>query len=99
LSYEKIDRILSEIAPRWGVTVMAGDTHPHRRFFHVSSASETFQIVVEPETNGTVRLDMHLIESDASEMDLKWEGPVDHLAQVLNFVKRTISNWFEIAAR
>lgn len=63
-----------------------------------SSMSETFQIVIEPELNSTVRIDAHLIESeDEYEIHYMWNVPARDLEIVLDLVIVTIKDWFERA--
>jgi hypothetical protein len=67
-----------------------------RRVIHTSSAAgETFQIVVEPEEKGMVRVDAHLIESPKDELvHFTWSVTIDDFAPLLNTVLETIRLWF-----
>ena len=96
MSYDNIDPILNRWAGRHGRSVLTEARAIPRRVFHTSSpAAETFQMVVEPERDGRVRLDAHLIETDGdAEIHYIWEVAVDELEEALDVCAGTIDVWF-----
>lgn len=61
----------------------------------MSSNDETFQIVIEPERDGRVRVDAHLIENfDDEEAHFVWEVPVSELSTIIAITDHTIMTWF-----
>jgi hypothetical protein len=96
MSYLKIDPVLKRWSVRHGHLLMQEETGPGRRFLYVSStASETFQIVVEPEREGQVRIDAQLIEAgDGVEAHFVWQTTIGELECVLDLIWNSIERWF-----
>jgi hypothetical protein len=96
MSYVKVDEILMKFAAERNILIDFEESNVRRRFFHVSSqAGETFQVVIEPETDGFVRVDAHLIEAlGTQELHYKWEAPLEDLYIVLVTCMRSMEIWF-----
>jgi hypothetical protein len=91
-----IDPIIAAWASDYGVVLSKEDSASHRRFFHISSDEDTFQVVIEPELNGFVRIDAHLIENrDDEQLHYMWEAPTERLGLILDLSAYSINNWFE----
>jgi hypothetical protein len=97
MTYAQIDPILNAWTHRRKIMLLSEEGEPRRRFFYLSSpAGETFQVVVEPEREGVVRIDGHLIETrDDEEVHYVWEVAVAKLRQTLDLSARSIEAWFE----
>jgi hypothetical protein len=96
MHYENMDSVLRGWANLNGLTLMVEPSDARRRVIHTSSAAgETFQIVVEPEEKGMVRVDAHLIESPKDELvHFTWSVTTDDFAPLLNTVLEAIRLWF-----
>lgn len=96
MTYARIHPIITAWASTIGAAVLKEESPPHRRFLHVSNTSETFQFVVEPERDGLVRIDAHLIESDYDDrVHFMWEFPSDNLPVMLDLSTYSINAWFQ----
>jgi hypothetical protein len=96
MTYALIDPVLNAWIQRRKLTLSNEEGKPQRRFFHWSSPkAETFQVVIEPEQDGIVRIDAHLIETgDNEEVHYIWEIPVAKLCLTLDIVATSIDAWF-----
>jgi hypothetical protein len=101
MTYAAMDPVIDDWAKKRGILVSREEREPHRRFFHVSSpAAETFQVVIEPERRGQVRIDAHLIETgDDEEVHYVWEVPVARLRHALDRSAGSIGDWFNRTRR
>lgn len=101
MSYRKIDPIVENWARAHEILILKEDGEPNRRYFYVSSqAGETFQLVVEPEKDGTVRMDAHLIESPGDEeAHFVWEVPISKTQHMLDLGLGSAQAWFRRTAR
>ena len=95
MSYSAIDPVLDGWAARRSITVFRECQGEPRRFFHISSAGETFQIVLGPERDGAARIDAWLIEGlDDQEAHFTWEVPAGHVGHALDLAEDSIRRWF-----
>lgn len=96
MTYALIDPILTAWTQRRKLTLLKEEGEPPRRFFYCSSSkAETFQVVIEPEQEGFVRIDAHLIETgENEEIHYFWEIPVAKLRLTLDVVATSIDTWF-----
>lgn len=96
MSYTKIGPIIESWASKHNVRLMTEDGEPGRRYFYMSSKiGETFQIVIEPERGGSVRMDGHMIESPTDEeAHFTFEVPVSQTENVLDLGLGTSQAWF-----
>ena len=96
MAYESINPVLQEWANRRRIVILREDGSD-RPFFYISSASaETFQVVIEPEQDGVVRIDAHLIEtSNDEEVHYIWQVQVENLLRLLNLSIRAAELWFK----
>ena len=101
MSYADIAPIIEAWAQKHEVLLKSEKEEPSRRYYHVSSAAgETFQIVIEPEQEGTVRMDAHLIESPTDqEAHFIWEVPQSQLEHGLDLGLGSAQAWFKRNAR
>lgn len=97
MSYNEIGLTIESWATKHGLYLMREDHGPKRRFFHLSSAAgETFQIVIEPEREGSVRMDAHMIESPANQdAHFVWEVPTSQIEHGLDLVLESAETWFK----
>ena len=96
MTYEAIILPLEDWSRNRGITILKEDSPIERRYFYISSSNgETFQIVVEPERGGIVRIDAHLIEGqDNVEVHYMWEVPIANFQDILEISAGSIENWF-----
>lgn len=101
MSYRVTGPIIERWAQKQGVHLTRESGDPARRYFHVSSeAGETFQIVIEPEHGGAVRMDAHLIESPTDEeAHFVWEVPASQIENCLDMSLASTQAWFRRGAR
>lgn len=96
MSYDNIDPVLNAWAERHRILILAADRENRRRHFYKSSeAAETFQVVIEPERDGFVRIDAHLIETWSGESHCWWEVPIAELEFALDRALNCIIDWFQ----
>lgn len=98
MPYADIDHLITEWTKKNGITLSTEDTEDgdRRGYFHISSArAETFQVIIEPERKGVVRIDAHLIETwNFEEVHYKWEVPFTRLRHTLDLSLNSIKTWF-----
>ena len=95
MSYDNIDPVLKGWADKHGVRIVIADGENRRRHFHLSSdAAETFQVVIEPERDESVRVDAHLIETWSGEVHCWWQVPTAELEFALDRALHCIDDWF-----
>jgi len=101
MSYDNINAPISGWADKHGIRLLREDVMPSRRYYYVSSEiGETFQIVIEPENDGSVRMDAHLIESPTDEeAHFLWEVPTSQLLHGLDLSLGSAQAWFRRIAR
>jgi hypothetical protein len=97
MSYNEISSIIESWASAHGFSLMKEDHGPERRFFYVSSVEgETFQFVIEPERDGLVRMDAHMIESPTDqEAHFVWEVPKSQTEHGLDLGLSSAQAWFK----
>lgn len=97
MAYEKIDQSINEWCSNKGFLVLREDREPFRRYFYISSSrGEIFQVVIEPEHNNSVRMDLHLIEGlKDEEVDMVWTGPSDDLTYAFEIAEYSARSWFD----
>ncbi|QSB44351.1 hypothetical protein IDJ81_13700 [Tsuneonella flava] len=96
MSFENIGSKIECWTAKHGIHLAKESSGPERRYFYTSSAAgETFQIVIEPERDGTVRMDAHLIESPSEEeAHFIWEVPVSQIENCLDLSFGSAQAWF-----
>jgi hypothetical protein len=101
MPYAETGSIIDSWALRRGMPILEEDNKTRRKFFYTSSpTAETFQVVIEPEQNGAVRIDAHLIEtSSEAEIHYTWEIPIQELAKTLDICMNTTRLWFDSQKR
>jgi hypothetical protein len=99
MSYIVISQAIETWATANKITVLQEDREPNRRYFYVSSPSgETFQFIIEPEHDGVVRMDAHLIESPSDEeAHFVWKVPTSQTYQGLELGIASAQAWFKRA--
>lgn len=97
MSFETIGPIIETWAKKHGLHLMVESEEPSRRYFYISSErGETFQIVIEPERGGSVRMDAHLIESPTGEeAHFVWEIPKSQTEHGLDLGLGSAQAWFK----
>lgn len=96
MPYLEIDPILYPWAKEQDILVLTEDIEPNRRYFYISSpAGETFQIVIEPQIDDILRIDVHLIETqhDQEKHDI-YETTINGLQNTLDRIVKMIIDWF-----
>jgi hypothetical protein len=99
MSYDNIDRSIEKWVTWHKIYLLHEECVPNRRYYYVSSQSgETFQVVIEPEREGKVRIDAHLIESlDDKYAHFTWEVSVSQIQSALDMSLATTHAWFQRA--
>lgn len=97
MTYSAIDGVLEEWCRRHAVTLSIEEGYPRRRYFYKSAPpNETFQVVVEPEFDGLVRVDAHLIESTTDEkFQLTFCFQGRRLPLALDMLWDQMKKWFD----
>ena len=87
--------VLNEWARQKGLLIHREDTQPFRAYYYISQQDCTFQVVVEPEINGTIRIDAHLIEGlDGISEHYVVIMSSDCLRAALDIIQGLIDQWF-----
>lgn len=96
MTYNEISPIIESWTLKNKLHLIIDAEGPNRRYFYSSSdLGETFQIVIEPERGGMVRMDAHLIESPCDdEAHFVWEVPVSQTRQALDLSLGSVRAWF-----
>ncbi len=94
--YSTVNALIETWAGLNSIKIMQEAKNPNRIYFYISSQNgETFQIVVEPEKDGKVRVDAHLIESiNDEEAHFYWEASPLRISNVLDLGKSSAQVWF-----
>ena len=97
MSYASIGPIIEDWVHKQEIHLMYETGDPSRRYYYVSSAAgETFQIVIEPEQEGMVRIDAHLIESPTDqEAHFVWDIPKSQFENGLDLSLGSAQAWFK----
>ena len=95
MSYSDLDLIIHQWAAECGITILTEEQDPYRRFGYITNvAGDTFQIVVEPERGGLVRIDAHLIESLSDRSaHFVWEVSASQAEDALDLAGRSVRIW------
>jgi len=97
MSYDEIDEIIKKWSKKNKIHLMSEDNSPHRRYFYISSKiGETFQFVIEPDIDGYIRIDAHLIESPFNEEGhFIWNVPTVQFVHGLDLSLGSAQAWFK----
>ena len=86
MEYSKIDTIMMKFASENGILLLQGRAAPHRRYFHTSNSDETFQIVIEPEADDLIRIDLHSIEGCRDNLHVTIVDSFDRLIKNIRYL-------------
>jgi hypothetical protein len=102
MSNAEIDSALSIWAKAHGIHVQRGCSDLTRHVFHVpSTKGEVFQVVVQPEHEKSVRVDVYLIEGWENEENFHevHEVPIAGLEKLLDQILAQMEVWFSQKGR
>ena len=96
MSYLAIDPVINSWTQSRKILLLKEDSKLQRRYFYMSSKNgETFQVVIEPERDGLVRVDAHLIETwNGDQAHYIWEASSRQFMNILELSYESINKWF-----
>lgn len=86
MSFANIDPPLEILSKKHSFLILKEETSPFRRYFYISnSMARTLQIVIEPEVEGRIRLDIHPIEEIDDEFHLIIHDKITNISTSLEY--------------
>jgi hypothetical protein len=86
MNFDNIDPTLEIFSKENAISILREDASPFRRYFYISDkTARTIQIVIEPERDGLIRIDLHAIEEINDEFHVIIHDVIENISGAIRY--------------